>query len=191
MTTRRTIGPLARTVTAAVAASLCGAAGAADAQQTGQSSGWGMGCCWGPGPMTGPSTMGWHMGSMPRHHEAMMQGIPAQYAAMTDPLPRSPETLAHGAAVYRETCASCHGPNGRGDGEAGKGLSPPPGDLAWLARMPMGQWDAYLYWAIAEGGEAFGTGMPAHKDALSADDIWAVVTYIEAGIPAASSGPAR
>ena len=90
---------------------------------------------------------------------------------------------------YRQTCASCPGPNGRGDGQAGKDLSPPPGDLAWLARMPMGQWDAYLYWAIAEGGEAFGTGMPAHKDALSADDIWTVVTYIEAGLPAGSSGP--
>jgi hypothetical protein len=30
--------------------------------------------------------MGWHMASMPRHHEAMMQGIPAPCAAMTDPL---------------------------------------------------------------------------------------------------------
>jgi mono/diheme cytochrome c family protein len=40
-----------------------------------------------------------------------------------------------------------------------------------------------MYWTIAEGGASFGTGMPAFKDALSSDDIWAVIAYVQARLP--------
>jgi mono/diheme cytochrome c family protein len=44
--------------------------------------------------------------------------------------------------------------------------------------MPMAQWDPFMYWTIAEGGAEFGSAMPAFKDALPKDDIWAVIaTY--------------
>ena len=76
-------------------------------------------------------------GSMPRHHTAMMSGIPAPYNALRNPLPRTRATVERGQVVYDSNCASCHGPNGAGDGEAGKGLNPPPGNLAWLSQMPM------------------------------------------------------
>jgi hypothetical protein len=49
--------------------------------------------------------------------------------------------------------------------------------------MPMMMDDSYLYWTIAEGGGAFGTAMPAHKDALSADEIWSVIRFLKAGLP--------
>jgi mono/diheme cytochrome c family protein len=155
----------------------------ADAQQA---PGWtcgpgGMGAsrCAGQWQM-GPQMMG---GSMARHHQAMMGGVPAPYNAMTNPLPKAPGTLDRGVVVYQENCQSCHGSAGMGDGEAGKELSPPPANLAWLSRMPMMRSDSFLYWAIAEGGVPFGTGMPAFKDALSQDDIWAVITYLQAGLP--------
>lgn len=35
-----------------------------------------------------------------------------------------------GARVFAERCASCHGPEGRGDGPAAVGLTPPPTDLS-------------------------------------------------------------
>ena len=76
-----------------------------------------------------------------------------------------------------------HGTTGRGDGEAGRGLSPPPGNLAWLSQMPMAQWDPFMYWTSAEGGARFETAMPAFKSALSGDDIWAVTAYIQARLP--------
>jgi mono/diheme cytochrome c family protein len=85
--------------------------------------------------------------------------------------------------VYDSNCASCHGPNGAGDGEAGKGLNPPRGNLVWLSQMPMVEWDPFMYWTVAEGGAQFGTAMPAFKDTLSKDDIWAVVAYIQAQMP--------
>ena len=49
--------------------------------------------------------------------------------------------------------------------------------------MPMAQWDSFMYWTIAEGGAQFGSAMPAFKDALSKDDIWAVIAYIQARLP--------
>jgi mono/diheme cytochrome c family protein len=34
-----------------------------------------------------------------------------------------------GADLYLRYCAACHGPQGRGDGPAAAGLTPPPADL--------------------------------------------------------------
>jgi mono/diheme cytochrome c family protein len=123
------------------------------------------------------------MGSMPRHHQAMMSGVPAPYNSLRNPLPRTRATVDRGAAVYDQSCASCHGATGEGDGEAGRNLSPPPGNLAWLSQMPMAQWDPFMYWTIAEGGAEFGSAMPAFKDTLPKDDIWAVIAYIQAQLP--------
>ena len=57
----------------------------------------------------------------------------------------------------------------------GRTLSPPPANLAFLAQMPMVQWDPLMYWTIAEGGAQFGSAMPLFKSTLSKDDIWAVI----------------
>ena len=123
------------------------------------------------------------MSSMPRHHFAMMSGVPAPYRSLTNPLPRTRETVERGAAVYEKNCASCHGATGAGDGAAGQNLSPRPANLTWLAQIPMAQWDPFMYWTVAEGGAQFGTAMPAFKDALPKDDIWAVIAYIQARLP--------
>ena len=46
------------------------------------------------------------------------------------------QVLKHGALVYREQCASCHGITGDGRGPAAKHLNPPPPDLEeGLGRM--------------------------------------------------------
>jgi len=113
----------------------------------------------------------------------MMWGVPAPYTTLSNPLPRTSETVNRGAEIYAANCVSCHGPTGHGDGEAGRGLKPPPGNLAWLSQMPMSRWDSFMYWTIAEGGTAFGTGMPAYKDALSKEDIWSAIAYIQARLP--------
>jgi mono/diheme cytochrome c family protein len=146
------------------------------------------GCCgvtrWPMGPgMMGRGMMSNGMGYMTRRHTAMMSGIPAPYAGLANTLRMTPETISKGAAVYGKQCVSCHGPSGFGDGDAGRNLNPPPGNLAWLSQMPMARWDAYIYWTVAEGGTAFGTGMPAFKNVLSRDEIWAVTAYIQAHLP--------
>ena len=121
--------------------------------------------------------------SMPRHHVAMAWGVPAPYAPMSDPLEQTGATIRRGAKVYVANCVSCHGPSGQGDGKAGRNLSPPPGNLVWLSQMPTARLDAFMYWTVAEGGTAFATAMPAFKETLPTDDIWAVIAYVEARLP--------
>ena len=139
--------------------------------------------------MMGPGMMGQNGGSAARRQQFMTGGVPEPYASMRDPLPDTPEVLARGRKVFEENCASCHGPRGFGDGEAGRQLSPPPTNLANLAAMPMMSNGPYLYWGIAEGGTLLGTAMPAFKDALSAEDIWSAVHFLQAGLPE-GGGPA-
>ncbi len=91
--------------------------------------------------MMGNGMMGPGNSSMPRHHMAMMWGVPAPYRSMTNPLPQISATVDRGAEVYTRNRAACHGATGQGDGEAGRGLSPRPGNLAWLSQMPMARWD--------------------------------------------------
>jgi mono/diheme cytochrome c family protein len=130
--------------------------------------------------MMGGGMMGSGMG---RNHAAMMGGVPAQYASLRNPLPRTSATVEHGAKVYTANCASCHGEAGLGDGPAGRALSPPPANLAWLSRMPMSRWDAFMYWTVAEGGGPVGSAMPSFKNSLSKEDTWAVIAYVQARLP--------
>lgn len=140
------------------------------------------GCCgatrWAHGSTATPE-----YGSESRHQVAMLGGIPSPYKSMSNPLAVSKNAIQQGAAVFDKNCVSCHGRTGRGDGEASQFLSPRPGNLAWLSRMPMANWDPFMYWTIAEGGTQFRTGMPAYKDKLSNDEIWAVISYIQARLP--------
>ena len=161
--------------------------GAAVAQGPGMMGGgcMGMNCPGGPGR----GMVGENWGSMPRHHQFMMGGVPEPYASMSDPLPNTSEVIARGRTVFEENCASCHGPLGLGDGEAGRQLSPPPTNLAALTQMPMMRSDSYLYWAIAEGGAPFGTAMPAQKDIQSAEDTWSVIRFLQAGLPQDGAAP--
>lgn len=139
--------------------------------------------------MMGPGMMGQGMmgAGMARHHYAMMVGIPAAYRAMTNPLPRTRETVDKGRTVYESNCASCHGATGAGDGVAARNLSPPPANLIWLSQMPIAQWDSFMFWTVSEGGAQFGTAMPTFKGQLSKNDIWAVIAYVQASLPQKTS----
>ncbi len=122
-------------------------------------------------------------GPMPRHYIVALWGVPAPYAGMSNPLRRRKEMFDRGQAIYTQYCAVCHGDNGVGNGLAGRGLSPPPGNLVWLSDVPEKQWDEFMYWTIAEGGTALGTSMPPYKQILTQDEIWAVTAYIQENIP--------
>lgn len=151
------------------------------------------GCCgvspWPSSPAGGAGMMGGGHGAMmgssaARNHFAMKGQIPAPYTNASNPLTPTAATIQHGAAVYSANCASCHGTTGLGDGPAARGLSPKPANLAWLSRMPMSRIDPFMYWTIAEGGSQFETAMPSFKGSLAKDDIWSVIAYIQAHLPA-------
>ena len=77
---------------------------------------------------------------------------------------------ADGAAVYKAKCASCHGPDGKGETSIGKSLK-----LRGLASADVQKiTDADLAKVISDGKGK----MPAYKGKLSADEIKALVAYI-------------
>jgi len=77
---------------------------------------------------------------------------------------------ADGAAVYKAKCASCHGPDGKGETSIGKSMKLKSLGSADVQKTS----DADLTKVIADGKGK----MPAYKAKLSADEIKAVVAYI-------------
>jgi mono/diheme cytochrome c family protein len=110
------------------------------------------------------------MARLLRHTTYVNFGVQKEYEGAQSPLTGKPEEIAAGAKLYAEHCAACHGPNGMGNGDAGKALSPSPALLAYMIRRPVAV-DEYLLWSISEGGKQFGTDMPAFKDKLSREEI--------------------
>lgn len=115
---------------------------------------------------------------MGRHHQGMMQGIPAGYANMTNPLASTEESIQKGRTLFVDYCSSCHGSSGRGDGPAGKYLSPQPADLVYLLRMPIAT-DSYIFWSISDGGKQFKSQMPAFKTVLTETELWHLTNYLK------------
>lgn len=119
---------------------------------------------------------------MLRHWTFMNGEVPAAYQGATSPVERTPEVIAEGAALYTAHCARCHGEIGYGDGTEGRSLVPSPALLAFLVQQPIAG-DEYLLWAISDGGEAFGTEMPAFGNTLDENQIWAIIAYMRTGFP--------
>lgn len=80
-----------------------------------------------------------------------------------------------GAPLYAQQCGVCHGNTGAGDGPAGIGLEPPPGDLRDLARMDhLSLYD--IYNTVTRGID--GTDMPSFANQLDERQRWDVASYI-------------
>ena len=81
------------------------------------------------------------------------------------------------ASVYKDLCAGCHGPKGKGDGPAAAALNPKPQDFCTSKTHPT---DADKYRMIAEGGPSMGhsPGMVGFKGALDPQTIKELVAYI-------------
>ncbi len=80
--------------------------------------------------------------------------------------------------LYNKSCGACHGPQGKGDGPAGKLLKPPAGDFSAVLK---GMTDADIAKVIKEGGKAVGkaAAMPAFGSKFSDDQIQELVRYIK------------
>jgi mono/diheme cytochrome c family protein len=132
---------------------------------------------WEPG-MIDPA----HRQRLGRHRTFMNEGVPPEYRGQLNPLATKRSVVKAGSALFQKQCAVCHGAEGMGDGEEANSLNPSPALLAYMVQRPQSV-DEYLMWTISEGGQAFGTPMPAFKDMLSQEDIWKIVTFMRAGFP--------
>src|SRR6516164_8065968 len=78
-----------------------------------------------------------------------------------------------GVTHYAAHCAVCHGAPGVPKGDIGRGLYPPPPDLAKTAALYT---PAELFWIAKHGIKM--TGMPAWGDHTD-DELWATVAFVE------------
>ena len=105
---------------------------------------------------------------------ALATGLASRYGVSLDELPVRTPDLAHGAEVYRASCAGCHGDLGRGDGPMAQGLDPAPSNLAdWAALRDQSPLDFYRRVSIG----VVGTAMPAFEERLPPRDRWSVALY--------------
>lgn len=105
------------------------------------------------------------------NENATLAPVPAEYAGLTNPL--GAQAAEAGAEVFRTNCATCHGPQGHGDGPAGQSLEPKPGNLAQVQSKAG---DDYLFWRIHDGKP--GTSMVAWKGILTDEQIWQAISFI-------------
>jgi mono/diheme cytochrome c family protein len=95
----------------------------------------------------------------------------------------TPEQLSEGSQLYSQQCASCHGPDGRGDGPAGLMLNPKPRDLTKLEGWNKGSRLSDLFRTLTVG--LTGTAMPGF-DYLDPSERFALahhVTSLASGHP--------
>ena len=104
---------------------------------------------------------------------------PAPPPPPAEPAALLPGDAAAGQPVYVANCATCHGPNGGGDGPLSASLDPSPArhnDGAYMNGLD----DAYLTKVIAEGGAVVGKSalMAPWAGTLSDQDIANVIAFI-------------
>jgi mono/diheme cytochrome c family protein len=112
--------------------------------------------------------------------------VPAQLAAAT------PQSVAHGRQLYAQNCASCHGPEGRGDGPQVKDLK---NENGWPTRprdltrgvFKGGGDPGRLYARILVGMP--GTPMPA-STTLKPEDVGDLVNFVLSLSGSGSTAPA-
>ncbi|MEO6306353.1 MAG: c-type cytochrome [Nitrospiraceae bacterium] len=118
-------------------------------------------------------------GAAERH--MMQQLVPvdkvAEARALTSPLPKSPETVAQGKAIYdgKGACFNCHGKEGDGNGPLAAQLNPSPRNFQhhgfWRHRT-----EGEIFWVIKQGSA--GSSMVGFGDQLTDGEIWALIQYI-------------
>ncbi|OGC77202.1 MAG: hypothetical protein A2145_05325 [candidate division Zixibacteria bacterium RBG_16_40_9] len=99
----------------------------------------------------------------------------------------TPELVAKGKQLFLVNCASCHGPEGRGDGERAAELNPKPRNYH-TEKFKFGATSPQIYKTITDGSP--GTSMPAFA-LLPAEDRWTLVHYVRSLIPNPPPDPAE
>jgi mono/diheme cytochrome c family protein len=93
-----------------------------------------------------------------------------------NPVPKTDEAIAGGRAHFADHCASCHGNDGSGNTEMGRGLYPRAPDMRLAATQDLDDFELFY---IIENGIRL-TGMPAWGTGTTAgiEESWKLVHFI-------------
>jgi mono/diheme cytochrome c family protein len=109
-------------------------------------------------------------------HTVRRIAILARTRGLTNPVPVSESVVAEGRAHFADHCASCHGNDGGGNTEMGRGLYPKAPDMRLPATQNLS--DAELFYIIENGVRL--TGMPGWSTGTAAgeESSWHLVHFI-------------
>jgi putative copper resistance protein D len=91
----------------------------------------------------------------------------------------STKSIAEGQSLFTTHCASCHGPEGRGDGPAGELLKTVPADLT--ADHVYAHTDGDLFWWITQGIDP---EMPGFRAVLDEEARWHLIDFVRSNADA-------
>jgi hypothetical protein len=92
---------------------------------------------------------------------------------LTNPMPRTPETVERGRLAYSYFCVHCHGVKLDGNGTVGQSFSPLPTNLR--SSLVLTQEDGILYEKIRLGFRRH----PALFSTVDPEDAWSVAVYLK------------
>jgi mono/diheme cytochrome c family protein len=102
--------------------------------------------------------------------------IPPEAEDAKNPLTVDAKILAAGKAVFKEKCQKCHGPSGRGDGPDADPDAQENMDLTSAKRAARNP-EGVMFFKAWNGRKK--PKMPAFKDELTKEQVWAVVAYAQ------------
>lgn len=97
---------------------------------------------------------------------------PAESNRLTNPLTGTQNDINTGKKVFQSLCTACHGDLGNGQGVAAAGLNPKPTNFTSSAFQD--QSDGAIFWKLNTGKGV----MASYEKMLSANDRWAIITYL-------------
>jgi mono/diheme cytochrome c family protein len=106
--------------------------------------------------------------------------------AKANPLSGKADAISAGQDEFQSTCFPCHGREGKGDGPAARAMGIKPGDMSDPVRgaaMTAGEQYIVMKHGIPD------TAMQPFGAALSDDQIWRVLAFVESLRPAAEPEP--
>lgn len=109
-------------------------------------------------------------------HTVRGLAIRAKMAGVTNPVPVSEAVIKEGMDHFADHCAVCHGNDGSGDTEMGRGLYPRPPDMRLAGTQNLS--DAELFYIIENGVRL--TGMPAWSTGTKEGETssWHLVHFV-------------
>ena len=102
--------------------------------------------------------------------------LPPEAQTLTNPLPVDDKLLAAGKDVFKDKCEKCHGPAGRGDGPDADPDAMGDMDLTVAKRAERNP-DGVVFYKVLNGRRK--PKMPAFKEELTTEQVWAVVAYVQ------------
>ena len=113
-------------------------------------------------PSTPPQGNGWVLGE--------------DAATKKNPLTADDATLSKGKGIFKDKCQKCHGASGKGDGPDADPDAQEDMDLTRASRAAKNS-DGVIFYKAWNGRKK--PKMPAVKDDLTKDQLWAVVAYVQ------------